>query len=486
MKKRFLPMTLITILLFSIIINLLYGCATQTHYDIFNPPDFTPTKAPKDWLTFVLSTKGHKNIKPINLDKVPATHIELSENQIPDYILPLSDGGCLAISQIPIKDNEKTGVAFYSLQATRFKADGSVLWENKYDSIIYQGYLKTVCVFPDDGFAVSMNANLNSSGVYTSLEKLYRFSSNGSFLWGINDSVAANVALDHLFALTDGTLLAAGSVNLRNLDGSFRDNNIGLFHFEKDGTLLKQKIFGAQRNDNLISASKTGSSDVILFWKSQSESGNNTDMETHLECFDDNLDSRWVYKAEKNENISDVISLPDGKGVIVFAALVDSQNNNSGISSFPMILHFDDSGKKTWTYTASIEQKAWMKAATSLKDGRIVAGWFNNQPSDKGQESNLGLFSETGTLLDSIEKIPGVIEQIIPTKDGGFTAILTQTVSGLPQPPFVSSIWFDTEKIVIHYDKNLHITWQRSIDQYKHEKRSDIVIPTVDERLLIG
>ena len=484
MKKKSLPIILIICLILPVIFNSLYGCSP--HYDIFNPPDFIPTKAPKDWLTIGPSTKSYKSIKSIALDKVPATHIDLPKNRIPDYIMPISDGGCLAVSQISLDDDEKTGVQLYSLQAIRFKADGTVLWEKKYESIIYQGYPKSMCVFPDDGFAVSMNVDIKNSGTYTTLDRLYRFSSNGTLLWEISDTVAADVALDHLFAMKDGTLIAAGSVDLRNLDGSFRDNNIGLFHFEKDGTLSKQKVFGTQGNDNLIAASKAEASDIILFWKSQSESGIDTGMESKLECFNEDLDSRWVYKAGKNENLFDVITLPDGKGALAFSSLIESQNSNTGFSTVPMMLHFDNNGKKTWTYTAGVGQKAWMKTAAILKDGRIVAGWFNNVSSDLGQESNLELFSETGTLIDSISKMPGVIQQIIPTKDGGFTVISSQIVSGLPQPPYVSSIWQDSEKIVAHYDKKLRITWQRSIDQYKHELRSDIVIPTADDRLLVG
>ena len=243
------------IILFAVTLMMLFSSCrppVSTPSDPFDPPDFTPTQAPSDWTTISSHADTHVKVAPVALDKVPARHLSLPKNQSAELIKALSDGGCLAVSQVPVDEKDKSGNPVYYLRAIRFKADGSVMWDKQYNSDPFKGYMQKICVFSDSGFAVSLQIQLINSGSYSAVSRLCRFSSNGDLLWKTKDDQMKPGALDYIFAAKDGAVLAAGMLPVNNPDGSFGNNDIGLYRFEKDGTLSKYTTLVTPKNDNLM------------------------------------------------------------------------------------------------------------------------------------------------------------------------------------------------------------------------------------------
>jgi hypothetical protein len=181
-----------------------------------------------------------------------------------------------------------------------------------------------------------------------------------------------------------------------------------------------------------------------------------------------------------------VTLLPDGGGCLAFVSKITGQDGSgtANTSYISELVRFTDTGKRLWTYSLE-RQNTWIMAAAMLEDGRFAAGWYWNTVDDN-EESTLFILSSDGVLENEVAVYPGILQQIIATKESSFTAVLSQTVDGLPQPAYISSMWMDTEAIIAHFDSSLSLVWQRKIDQYKHALRTDIVIPCRKDNLLIG
>jgi len=478
-------------LIFSLVVLLVFSSCSgfSVPSDHFDPPDFTPTRTPTDWMVPQSGVYRHTEIAAVALDKIPAYPIKLSKSQSFDFVKPLSDGGCLAVCQVLVNGNESSRDPMNYLQAIRFHANGTLMWDKQYNANPFQGYINSVCVFPDGGFAVSLQVTLNDSTLYPSIDRLYRFSSEGGLLWISKDEQTVPRALQYLFATPNGAVITAGTTSAVKPDGSFDNNDVTLLKFEKDGTRSSMVTIGTPENDNLRNASYSSGTGLLLSWATQLKdsavtSGIAYRQVSQIGCYDEDLHERWTSVIPLNENFFDVIALPNGEGSLAFASLVASQEDTSVTSSQSIFVYFDHDGARRWTYNVE-EKKAWMMAAAKLGDGRFIGGWFWNT-EESGEESSLVVLSPSGSVLKTINPLPGILQQIVSTKDGGFTVILRQTVGAIPQPLYISSIWTDSEAIIAHYDSSLNLVWQRSIDQYKHEMRLDVIIPTPDDRLLIG
>lgn len=488
MKKTFLPW----IVLSAVTLMMLFSSckpAPSTPSDPFDPPDFTPTKAPSDWMEVGSYVSKAVQILPVALDKIPARHVALPENQSAELVMALSDGGCIAVSQAPVDAKEKSSSPMYFLRAIRFKADGSMMWDKLYKEDPFQGYVQKLCIFADDEFAVSLQVQLNNSTLYSAVSRLCRFSSEGGLLWRTMDDQMTPGALDYIFATKDGSVLAAGMLQVLNTDGSVGDNDIGLLRFEKDGTVSKRLTVGTPKNDSLMDAVYSPETGLVLSWRKELDgssviSGMAVNQESQMDCYGEDLKNRWTSVMAPTDILFDMVALPGDGSVLVSGTMIKPTADLTATTSRSALYCFDKNGARPWIYTIS-EEKAWITAAAGLADGRFVAGWFQN--TDKsGERSNLAILSPEGTLIKSLEPIPGIVQQLVSTKDGGFTVVLRQTVAPLPQPPYISSMWTDTEAVIAHFDSGLNLVWRRSIDQYKHALRSDIVVPTIEDHLLVG
>lgn len=69
---------------------------------------------------------------------------------------------------------------------------------------------------------------------------------------------------------------------------------------------------------------------------------------------------------------------------------------------------------------------------------------------------------------------------IKPTDDEGFIIVSVRNIKTVPQPAYISSIWYDTETVVTKYDKNFKIEWRKTYDNIKNAVGLDMVLPLRD------
>ncbi|MHB1454384.1 MAG: hypothetical protein ACYCYM_10590 [Saccharofermentanales bacterium] len=456
--------------------------------DPLDPADFEPTPAPTDW-SMPGAEVNHVAVGPVAAKDVPAQIIDLPDYQQAQLIRPLPDGGCLAAAQVLVDENDTGSNPSYYLKMARFGPDGAVRWEKKYESNPFSGYTISLCVFPDDGFAAALRiteVNGDSAEVY---DRLMRFSPEGDILWVSGSPSLQAGTLDQLFAATDGRLLAAGTIGVFDDSGTQTGMRVGIMRFEIDGRISDQKIVGTAENDSLIDASYSAETGLTLAIWSQTADGSDGSTGTFKNSsavvnFSESLEENWKYNLPENETLFELISMPKIKSMIALGTVMLDQPTESGIDRRSVVFLVDGEGTKSWTYTVRKDFYN-LRVVACLKDGRFITGTNTIDPEGK-EVTDLVVLSDTGTESSMLENLPGYITQIIPTSDGGFTAVFIQTVRPLPQPPYISSLWTDTEAIVSHYSSTLEVVWRRTIDRFKHSTRVDVIIPTADDRLLVG
>ncbi len=450
-------------------------------YDPFNPPDTTPPAVPSDWLSMDVDLHP-ATIEPINLAQIPARQIALPSVQSAALLLPAPDGGCLSLSQASA-DNDKT--IFY-LRAIRYRPDGSKQWDRRYDSYPVNGYPVSLCVFPDNSCAISLRLMDDSDPNGSFTDQLWRISPEGEILCQINDESVPAGSLDYLFARSDGAVVAAGT-GIRNQTEGQAVSVIRVLCFDKNGRQSKSVTAAAETMENqmLVHASYAPEYGLALLWSHDDPAKTSYLPVYQVTFFNNLLDITWSVGMDAGKSLSEGRILPANGNVLITGYITVPASDTAAATAHAALICIGSQGTAAWTYTEQETTPAWLSKAAALTDGRIIAGLYKSG-STGTETTDLLLLSEKGQYLQTVAVCPGQIQQIIPTQDGGFTGVLRQSIRTLPQPPFISSIWVDSEAVIVHYDAGLRLVWQRAVDQYKHDIRSDMVIATTDDRLLIG
>ena len=459
-------------------------------------PGSTWIQSPSDW-TMPPAQIQHEKAADIKPHLLPAYRIELTSNQMASFLKPTSDGGCLAIAQIQADETSDAGTAAQSIQATRFWSNGTVRWTRQYDDLLINGYLVALCVLPDDSFALSLRSSGLKPANPIMHDQLLRFAPDGRLIWQTpataNDSMESLRAgsLDFLLAADDGAVLATGTVQSSPADET-GDSDISLIRFEADGRQSATMLVGRSGQDYLSSATFQGDTGLVLIWQQttgQTQPGEDIafGQTSKICCYDQMLQEQWVTTLPKGTMLNEVQITPDGKDILAFgtapadASVGEPSTTGEARST---LYRLDSQGKIQWFYQTP-EPRAWLAAAARQTSGSFIVGWHQPTP-EQGERSTLLLLDAGGQVQSEIDRSPGIVRQLIPTLDGGVTAVCQQSVQPVPQPIFISSIWTDTEAIVSHYDRTQQLVWRRTIDQYRGVRQTDHVVATTRDTLLVG
>lgn len=453
-----------------------------TSFDPLDPPDFKPTAAPTDWVT-PGQTIAHVKVGAINPGSIPVTTIEIPGSKPAYYLKALSDGGALSIS-IVTDENTSTGKTSLSrLRAARFRNNGSVAWDKTIINDAFQGYPATMCLMPDDGFALTLRTVDPESKDGNSVDCLYLFAPDGTLKLKTPAGSIPAGAFDSLFAPDKDTVYAVGTVPMTDSSGTFTGNYVAVSRLGKNESLLHRVSSETAKNVTLISAGYSSGTGLVLLLREDLITGTDMNVKYQLLCLDENFQKKWSSDFASGSIIFELTVLPENNGFLLNGT-VPPAGKIGDTGNLATLFYYDGSGAPKWVYTAD-KSGIWLRAATRISAGRIAAGYFYIS-EDKHEYSKIVLLSSAGTIMNTLDKLVGSIEEIIPTKDGGFTVLFRQSVRGLPQPPYISSLWTDTEALIAHYDKDFKLEWRRTVDRYKHSTRSDQFVFTTNDRILVG
>lgn len=456
---------------------LLAGCTgTSDAPDPFDPPAVTPTPAPSDWLSFEAG-EPPAEVESVHPELFPGIRITLPEEQGEGNIAALPDGGCLAVSQTPVGPGDAADPVFQA-RAIRYRPDGSAAWDRALDMEEYRGYLTGFCSFPDGSFAVGIRFQYSGTAYYDPVDRLYRFDAEAGLLWrsedrtGSGESLTAAGSMEKLFAMPDGATVAAGTVT----EGEV--NRISLLRFGPDGTLENRLLLGKTSYSYLMDADYHSAAGLVLVWRENADTtpGANPTRD-RLWCGDGSLAERWSATSPAGEPLAEVQALDDG-------SVLAMGFHQDGGSSRSALFGYDSGGGRMWGWQTAGDS-VWIGCAARLTDGRLAAASYRNS-EDGGMVSSVTILTEDGDPDTEIPDLPGRADRIWAEPDGGFTLVCRRDVRTIPQPPYISSIWTDTEAIVARYAADGTIRWRRTVDLYKYSRRADTLLPGPDGALFVG
>lgn len=235
---------------------------------------------------------------------------------------------------------------------------------------------------------------------------------------------------------------------------------------KKNGTVAAEKIYGGTNFDFVYNAQYQKGLGLVLQGRSQSYDGAfaGTQNSGFLALVNpETLELCWVFTPPPGDNLDTVLAAA-GDGVFYFA------NHNQGESSY--IGKVDRAGKQVWQSDFSPEYVPCMAA---LKDGSLV---FFDGDYAAPEGPCLARMGQEGSILQKLAM--DSCRDIVPTDDGGFFTVQVRNIKIVPQPAYISSIWFDTETVVTKFSADFEIEWRKTYDKIKGDRGEDCVYPQPD------
>lgn len=144
------------------------------------------------------------------------------------------------------------------------------------------------------------------------------------------------------------------------------------------------------------------------------------------------------------------------------------------------IVKLDANGSKIWA-TEPLSQ--WIHSIAELSDGRVVGIQKFSDYQAVPKPGAVNCYSKNGEKLSTFEA--DCYGDIVTTNDGGFIMVSIRNIKTVPQPAYISSIWYDTETVVTKYDNDYKVEWRKTYDSIKDAIGFDRALPLSDGSVVL-
>lgn len=272
------------------------------------------------------------------------------------------------------------------------------------------------------------------------------------------------------------TLVSDGRGNyiaVRTVSNERGYEDIQVVKHDSSGNVVAERLYGGSDFDMLRDAKYGSGLGLILYGYTQSEdedfaSNENT---SFVACVDDDLDIKWVYTPRNDEFLQD-LEFVSKDAVFMSVEKVDVRSYR-GNSFF--VIGLDEFGHEFWRSEPFAHR---VISAACLSDGRRL---INAESAEN--MGNFTLYDVDGKQMSSL--VSPDRGEVTPLDDGGFVSVDIRNVKTVPQPAYISSIWFDTQTVVTRYDSELELLWRKTYDGVIGERGVDIIHPLKDGRLVV-
>lgn len=253
-------------------------------------------------------------------------------------------------------------------------------------------------------------------------------------------------------------------------NGGYSD--ICITKYDSSGIEVKKQTYGGSDFDWTNAAKYNSQIGIVISGISQSSDGDfaNNSNSPFVACIDpETLEVKWVSSVQ----VADWVYHVSDEAVYVVHNEGEKYNGKNELKL--SIVKLDGDGNKIWS-TEPLSQ--WIYGITELRDGRVIGiqKFSDNHVIEKSGAINC--YSKAGEKLLTFEA--DCYGDIEPTNDGGFIIVSVRNIKTVPQPAYISSIWYDTETVATKYDKNYKIEWRKTYDSIKHDIGIDRVFPLSD------
>jgi hypothetical protein len=353
-----------------------------------------------------------------------------------------------------------------------------VLWKREYGYKTRSGRISNVRAYPDGSFVFSVQTYPFYTEGGQVLEKsiIIKCASDGNELWKREfDDYSGNL-LNNLFLTEDGQIITSGMQ--RGKDDDHTD--IMLMKLYMDGRILAQKSFGGSDFEHLSKALYDRELGIVISGSTQSRDGDfamkgNTNSISFIARIDKEFNLKWVSPAGDGENFEyNQLDIWDGFVYVPGGITAGKGGYHTGF-----VMKLDSDGKRVWTRKVSGTDTG-MYELSVLSDGSIAVGMGVGQHN----EGAIVVLDGGGNEKKRLKELKFRPGHIVSTADGGFIAYAVREIKCIPQPPYISSIWFDTESVAVKYNKNLEMEWRKTYDKYQDEMKQDFLLPLEDGRII--
>lgn len=419
------------------------------------------------------SNNGYYKIPDYKAANVPEILTGIPDNSFQGYA-PATDG--LFILQFADKDDStpqsKTGTTDKIPVVKKFNKNGKLLWTKRYvTSGLGDGSGKLAAY--QDGFVLAVEKYPYNMGQLTDQKGIIiRCDKEGNLLWQKEIEDYTGRMFSNLFITDAGDIVTIG--NWKAEDGKQvaydAPEDIVFTKFNDEGEMVLQKSFGNSDFENLLDAAYAKDIGFVLNYYTRIDSL----PVNMLTCFDENFNLVSIYKGAGKEHFGpESIIIADGyiyqAGVKYTEAAGDEQED--------FLLKLDKTGRVIWREGS---KSRVITAITLLNNGNLTVCGV------EGDENYIRIIDPDGkTLFEATSKKDSAWTTLYPVKDGGFITIDRRIIRNIPQPAYLSSIWYDTEIMAARYDQELNLIWRKTYNRYIDVTTQDFVYPTIDGRLLV-
>lgn len=258
-------------------------------------------------------------------------------------------------------------------------------------------------------------------------------------------------------------------------NGGYSD--ICITKYDSSGMELKKQTYGGSDFDWASAAKYNTQIGIVISGISQSKDGDfaNDSNSPFIACINpETLEVKWTSPVQ----VADSVYHVSDKAVYVVRNEGKKYNGKGELKL--SIVKLDAYGNKVW---ATEQLSQWIGGITELRDGRVIGiqKFSDFQGGQKGGAINC--YGKDGEKLLTFEA--DCYGDVMPANDGGFMIVSVRNKKTIPQPVYISSIWYDTETVVTKYDKDYKIEWRKTYDSIKDAIGVDKVLPLSDGSVML-
>jgi len=273
---------------------------------------------------------------------------------------------------------------------------------------------------------------------------------------------------------TDGegaVFVAATLTNSRGYD------DISIAKYDADGNELQKKVYAGSDFESVHAVKFHPQIGLVIFGMSQSSDGDFPVEENtpFAACIDPiTLAVQWMQPTQDAGSAS--VLTDDG----VFVILRGEEPAN-GEALQLIVAKLDKNGNMLWK-TEPLAQ--WVQWISVLQDGKVLVAQQFADNHGNAKDGLITVYNKDGDKKSYLHA--DCYGEMTPTDDGGFIMVSDRNIKTLPQPVYVSAIWYDTETVVTKYDANLKIQWRKTYDSHKDTVGGVTILPQVDGSLILA
>lgn len=426
---------------------------------------------------------NYVKLEDINPAAVPEIQLDLNRDAYSSYVVQETlDGFLCGYMAGPVFSGSKFSQSVPRIR--KLDKAGNLLWDREYGGAIDSGQINNLLVTPDGSYIFSVQTSPYYRDNHLISEKsfLIKCRQDGEELWKRElDDYSGNL-LRHLFLTEKEEIIAVGQwLSNNGAQASCGAADIVVTKLAGDGRILQQKGYGGSDFENLRLAKFDKELGLIILGTTTSRDGEfgidaGRPYADFVACIDGSLNIKWIVHAQEQENLNffqEQFALSDG-----LIHILGHKRGGGDAEVTGVVIQLDKNGNRIWE-KSPIFTGLWGRAIAALENGDIVV-----MASRQFNQGSILILDKSGREKKRLEKLKYAAEKITPTDDGGFILTARREIKMIPQPAYISCLWFDTELLAVKYNCDATLEWRKTYDQYKDTKDLDFAFPLPNGKLI--